>query len=230
MLMETHKLTKIYSSGMIRRTKTHALSDAEIRIRQGETVGIFGKSGSGKTTLANLIAGVFPATSGSILWKGEAVRFPFRGSLRRGIQMVDQHPEQAFDPSWSLKKSILEPYRIYKMPCTKEEIDALLAQVGLYEEHLSRGLASLSGGELQRAALARTMAIRPELIILDEPTSMLDSISQAQILQILKDYQRQHGTAYLFISHDLDVMRYLCGRCYFLEKGRVAGEEAYCHE
>lgn len=230
MLMETRNLTKIYSSGMIHKTKTYALSEADIRIRKGEAVGIFGKSGSGKTTLANLIAGVFPPTSGSIIWNGEPVRYPFRGALRQAVQMVDQHPEQAFDPCWSLKKSILEPYRIHKIPDTKESVDALLAQVGLYEEHLYRNLASLSGGELQRAALARAMAVRPELIILDEPTSMLDSISQAQVLQILKDYQRQQETSYLFISHDPDVMRYLCGRCYFLEKGRIVGEEEYSHE
>ena len=158
MLMETRNLTKIYSSGMIHKTKTYALSEADIRIRKGEAVGIFGKSGSGKTTLANLIAGVFPPTSGSIIWNGEPVRYPFRGALRQAVQMVDQHPEQAFDPCWSLKKSILEPYRIHKIPDTKESVDALLAQVGLYEEHLSRNLASLSGGELQRAALARAMA------------------------------------------------------------------------
>ena len=123
----------------------------------------------------------------------------------------------------------MEPYRIHRLDFSEEKFTALLEQVGLYKEHLSRDLSSLSGGELQRAALARVMSMSPRLILLDEPTSMLDSISQAQILQILKTYQKQHRTAYLLITHDLQVMRHMCGRCYFLENGCIQGEEEYAH-
>ena len=139
--------------------------------------------------------------------------------------MVYQHPEEAFDPLWTLRKSLLEPYRVHKIPFREEAFAAQLAQVGLYEEHLSRRPDALSGGELQRAALARVMIMGPELMILDEPVSMLDAVSQAQVLQILRDYQRQHQTAYLFITHNKDVMRYMCSRCYFLENGIIVKEE-----
>lgn len=201
--------------------------DASITIRAGETVGVFGKSGSGKTTLANLIAGALPATSGRIFWRDAPAAYPYRGALRRAIQMVYQHPEEAFDPCWSLQESLLEPYRVHRLPFSREKFAALLGQVGLYEEHLSRDLGALSGGELQRAALARAMSMSPQLMLLDEPTSMLDSISQAQVLQILKEYQREHQTAYLLITHDLQVMRYMCDRCYFLADGCIQREEDY---
>ena len=225
MLMEARKLTKRYSAGRFCRAGGFTLHESDICLEAGETVGIFGKSGSGKTTLANLMAGILPATSGALFWKGSAIRYPFRGTLRRTVQMVYQHPEEAFDPLWTLRKSLLEPYRVHKIPFREEAFAAQLAQVGLYEEHLSRRPDALSGGELQRAALARVMIMDPELMILDEPVSMLDAVSQAQVLQILRDYQRQHQTAYLFITHNKDVMRYMCSRCYFLENGIIVKEE-----
>lgn len=230
MLLETRNLGKIYYFGLFVKTRTYALSEVDIHIDSGETVGIFGKSGSGKTTLSNLIAGVLPATSGQIFWKGEPVSCPYRGGLRRSVQMVYQHPEEVFDPSWDLMRSLLEPCRIHRLPCTGETLRELMDQVGLYEEHLGRSLGELSGGELQRAALIRIMLMQPELILLDEPTSMLDAISQAQILQILREYQERCGCAYLLISHDMAVIRHMCGRCYFLENGKVARQEVYGHE
>ena len=224
-LLRTEHLTKTYASGLFRRNRTPALQDVSITIGPGETVGIYGKSGGGKTTLAGLVAGILPATGGRIYWEDQPVSAPYRGALRRAIQMVDQHPEEAFDPRWSLEKSLLEPYRVHHMPFDRDRFRDLLAQVGLYEEHLHRDLGSLSGGELQRAALARALSMEPRLLLLDEPTSMLDAISQAQILQILKEYQARHGTAYLLITHDLAVMRHMCSRCYFLADGRITGEE-----
>ena len=224
-LLRTEHLTKTYASGLFRRNRTPALRDVSISIGPGETVGIYGKSGSGKTTLASLVTGILPATGGRIYWEDRPVAAPYRGALRRAIQMVDQHPEEAFDPRWSLEKSLMEPYRVHRLPFDRDRFRDLLAQVGLYEEHLHRDLGSLSGGELQRAALARALSMEPLLLLLDEPTSMLDAISQAQILQILKDYQANHGTAYLLITHDLAVMRHMCTHCYFLADGCVTGEE-----
>ncbi len=223
MLTAKH-VSKTYTSGFFSRTKVSGLSEASLSVSPGETVGIFGPSGSGKTTLANILAGVFAPSGGQVLWDGKPVRFPYRGKLRREIQVLYQHPENAFDPSWSLKNSILEPFRVHHIPYTEESLEKLLSQVGLYQEHLSRGLHSLSGGELQRAALARALCLKPRLLILDEPTSMLDSISQAQILHILKEYQKERHTAYILISHSLEVIQYMCSRCYFLEDGRIAKE------
>lgn len=226
-MLKTRNLSKVYTTGLLKKEKTYALSHADISIKAGETVGIFGASGCGKTTLANVIAGVFPPSSGQLIWKGKEVRYPYKGELRRSIQVLYQHPENAFDPAWSLKNCILEPYRIHKIPWTEESLQKLLKQVGLYEEHLSRNLYSLSGGELQRAALARALAMKPELLILDEPTSMLDSISQAQILHILKRYQEENQTSYLLISHNLGVVKMMCSRCYFMEDGVIRKEERY---
>lgn len=226
-MLTAKNLSKTYASGIFSRARVAALRGADIHIGAAETVGLFGKSGSGKTTLANILAGVFPPTSGEVLWDGAPVRFPYRGQLRRQIQVLYQHPENAFDPSWTLRKSILEPFRVHRIPYTEESLEKLLLRVGLYREHLSRGLHSLSGGELQRAALARTLAMQPRLILLDEPTSMLDSISQAQILHILKEYQRDCGASYLLISHDPDVIRHMCRRCYCLEDGRITKEEKF---
>lgn len=228
-MLSTHELSKSYSSGILSGRQVPALRNINIHIDRGESVGLFGNSGSGKTTLANLIAGVLQPTEGEIYFHGSRAKAPYRGALRRAIQMIDQHPENAFDPRWSLKRSILEPFRVHRIPYTRESLDELLRQVGLYQEHLSRSLHALSGGELQRAALARAMAMKPELILLDEPTSMLDSISQAQVLHILKRYQMEHNAAYLLISHDKQVIRHLCDRCYTLDGGVLTGEERFAH-
>ena len=230
MLLETKNLSKIYYSGIFVKTGIRALSDVNIHIDAGETVGIFGKSGSGKTTLSNLIAGVLSITSGQVIWNGRQVSAPYRGELRRAVQVVYQHPEEVFDPSWNLKQSLTEPCRIRRIPCAKEELRKLMGLVGLYEEHLTRMPDSLSGGELQRAALLRIMLMRPKLILLDEPTSMLDVISQAQVLHILRKYQADCRCAYLLISHDAEMMRNMCDRCYFLEDGSIVGAEAYADE
>lgn len=226
-MLTVHDLSKTFSSGMVARRRTEALRGVNLHIEAGESVGLFGPSGSGKTTLANLIAGVLKPTAGEIRFHDQPIQMPYRGAVRRAIQVLYQHPESAFDPGWSLKRSILEPLRVHKIPYTEEHLCALLAQVGLYDEHLTRGLHALSGGELQRAALARVMVLEPELILLDEPTSMLDSISQAQVLGILKRYQREHGTAYLLISHDAQVIRSMCSRCYTIDQGELIREERF---
>ena len=226
-MLTVHDLSKTFSSGMVTRRRTEALRGVNLHIEAGESVGLCGPSGSGKTTLANLIAGVLKPTAGEIRFHDQPIQMPYRGAVRRAIQVLYQHPESAFDPGWSLKRSILEPLRVHKIPYTEEHLCALLAQVGLYDAHLTRGLHALSGGELQRAALARVMVLEPELILLDEPTSMLDSISQAQVLGILKRYQREHGTAYLLISHDAQVIRSMCSRCYTIDQGELIREERF---
>lgn len=220
MLIETRKLTKKYANA---KGQT-AVDQAEIRIQPGETVGLFGESGSGKSTLGLMLAGLEKPTSGEILFREERVSMPYRGSVRRKIQILFQHPEISFNPALILLRSMTEPYQIYNLPYSYEEMLAYLAQYGLYEEHLYRMPSQLSGGELQRAALARVLLLEPELLVLDEPTSMLDVITQVQIMRLLEDYQKEHRTAYLLISHNRILCERVCGRLYRVENGRFTPE------
>ncbi len=222
MLLQTDKLTKKYtgSHGLT------AVSEACISLDSGETVGLFGESGSGKSTLGQMIAGLLKPTSGSIYLDGKEIRMPYRGSCRRQIQILFQHPETSFNPALTLIKNMTEPYSIYSLPCSYESLLNDLSNYGLYEEHLYRTPSQLSGGELQRAALARILTIEPKVIVLDEPTSMLDVITQAQIMNLLKEYQDKHGTAYILISHNRVLCERTCDRIYNVEKGIFTEEKS----
>lgn len=215
MLLKTEQLTKRYSAsgGCV------AVQDAQITLNRGETVGLFGDSGSGKSSLGMMVAGLLKPTSGRILLDGSEIKMPYKGMCRRRIQILFQHPETSFNPALILLKSMTEPYSIYKLPYSYELLLENIGRYGLYEEHLYRTPAALSGGELQRAALARILTIEPELIVLDEPTSMLDVITQAQIMAILKDYQKVHKTAFLFISHSRSLCEQVCDRIYRVDNG-----------
>jgi peptide/nickel transport system ATP-binding protein len=161
-----------------------------------------------------------------VYFRGERLRFPYKKECRRRIQILFQHPEVSFDPKIRLSSSLREPYLFYPA-CfdgrfTREKLCGFLESYGIYNEHLDRYPSELSGGELQRMALARVMLVRPDFIVLDEPTSMLDVISQAQIIRMLKELQERTGVSYLFISHDYELCRLFCDRILLLEDGRLA--------
>lgn len=215
MLLETRDLTKRY----LGEKGPAAVDRAAVSLRAGETVGLFGESGSGKSTLGLMVAGLLRPTSGQILLEGREIRMPYRGEIRRSVQILFQHPETSFNPALILLKSMTEPYQIYSLPYTYAGMLEDLKPYGLYEEHLYRTPSQLSGGELQRAALARILLIRPKVIVLDEPTSMLDVITQAQMMALLKDYQNRNGTAYLLISHDRILCERNCDRLYHVSGG-----------
>lgn len=222
MLLQADKLTKKY-------TGSHgitAVSEACISLDSGETVGLFGESGSGKSTLGQMIAGLIKPTSGNIYLGRKKIFMPYRGSCRRQIQILFQHPETSFNPALTLIKSLTEPYEIYSLPYSYEGLLDNLSNYGLYEEHLYRTPSQLSGGELQRAALARILTIEPKVIVLDEPTSMLDVITQAQIMTMLKKFQYIHGTAYILISHNRVLCEKTCGRIYNVKNGVFTEEES----
>lgn len=220
MLLRTEKLSKKY----LESGKIYAVRDACLTIAAGETVGLFGESGSGKSTMGMMIAGLLRPTSGRILFKEKPVAMNYRGETRRKIQILFQHPETTFNPALILLHSMTEPYRRYGIPYTFEGMLDYLKQYGIYEEHLYRTPAQLSGGELQRAALARILLLEPELIVLDEPTSMLDVITQVQIINILKAYQKEHNTAYLLVSHNRALCEQTCDRIYCVEQGTFREE------
>jgi ABC-type dipeptide/oligopeptide/nickel transport system ATPase subunit len=218
MRIETQGLKKTYRQG--RRT-VHALRSASIRVEAGETVGLWGHSGSGKSTLAKLICGIEPADCGRVLFDGVAIRFPYPRSVYQHVQMIIQHPETSFNPRLTLERSLMEPYICHHIPISRDALLTAMHSYGLYEEHLARYPSELSGGELQRAAIVRALSMKPALMVLDEPTSMLDSISQAQIMRMLERIQQEQGASLLLISHSSALLNTFCHRIYEVNDGTV---------
>lgn len=222
MLLEVRNLSMRYP-GTFRET----VSDVCFDVERGETLGLYGESGSGKSTIGQIVAGILKPTGGSVWFDGKKTTCPYRGELRRNIQMLFQHPEVTFDPRMTLAESMEEPYRFRHIPFKRDNLLSFLEKFGIYEEHLKRYPVALSGGELQRLALARIMLQQPKLIILDEPTSMLDVISQAQIINLLKKVREEDGVASLFISHDRLLCENFCDRIGLLLREKDTSSFAY---
>ena len=220
MLLEVQNLKKRYSSKL-----PYVINGVSFSMDHGETVGIFGGSGCGKSTIGQTIAGLYSPSGGTLLMNGQPMDRRWYAAHRRSVQILFQHPEVSFDPRMTLEDSMREPYRFYNIPFRPAEHKAWLARFGIYPEHMNRYPAELSGGELQRMALARAMLLSPQLLILDEPTSMLDVISQAQIIALLRTLQAEQGLGFLFISHDIELSRMVCERILHLENGVIAETE-----
>lgn len=190
--------------------KKEALRSLSFEVEEGKTLGLFGMSGCGKSTVAQIVSGIFMQTGGKIFFHDREIRYPFWGEERRRIQILFQHPEVTFNPKVRLIDSMKEPYYFFHLNYKREHLLSFLEQFGIYEEHIQRYPRELSGGELQRLALARVMLAEPELLVLDEPTSMLDVISQAQMIRMLMQVQKEKGLAYLFITHDRKLCEIFC--------------------
>ena len=206
MLIEVQGLSKRY-----RPRGPMVVVEVSFSIDRGETLAIFGDSGSGKSTIGQILAGIYPATAGEVRLDGQRLSYPLRGPARRRIQILFQHPID----------SMREPYRLFHLPYTRQGLCDYLERYGIYEEHLDRFPAELSGGELQRLALARAMLMDPSFLVLDEPTSMLDVISQAQMIHLLQEIQQEREVGYLFISHDRALCERFCTAIRPLEGGRL---------
>jgi len=202
-----------------------ALDDVSIEVRPGECHAIIGESGSGKSTLGGLILSLIEPTSGLVRFKGEVLsarRRPLR--LKRAIQLIQQNPLSALNPRRTVGQSVrlaLDVHRIGERSLRDQRAAELLGEVGLPADYTRRSPRGLSGGERQRVAIARALACEPELIVLDEPTSALDVLVQARVLQLLMRVRRQHGLTYLFITHDLAVVRGIADRVSVFQKGRL---------
>ncbi len=207
----------------------HALKGVSIEVGRNESVGLVGESGSGKTTLGRCIVGLETPTSGSIelgdLQIADFSRLTRaqRASLRRTVQIVFQDPYSSLDRTETVGSALKNVLLVndYERSAVKGRIDELLDLVGLPTGYAKRRPAALSGGERQRVAIARTLAVEPSLIICDEPVSALDVSVQAQILNLFRDLRDQFGLSYLFITHDLAVVRQVVDRIYVLHHGVV---------
>ncbi len=219
------------------RAFLHAVDGVSFTIERGKTLGLVGESGCGKSTVARLLVGLYEPTRGGFRFDGQdahaAFRTPQGRALRRRIQMIFQDPYASLNLRWIVEDIVAEPLREHGILTNKHELDArvaeLLQSVGLSPLDMPKYPHQFSGGQRQRISIARALATRPEFLVCDEPTSALDVSVQAQVLNIMKDLQREHGLTYLFISHNLAVVRHMADQVGVMYLGRlveVAGKQA----
>lgn len=216
-LLEVRRISKSFTQGIFLKKKITVLRDISFSVEAGETLGLAGTSGAGKTTLIRVLMGLLTADSGQVFWDGKEIRGK---NDRREMQLLFQNPASALNPRMKIEGALTEPLRIHHLE-GKEKIPELLEELQLRKELLPRYPYQLSGGELQRICLARLLLLSPRLLLLDEPTSMLDVSVQAQIIRCLQRIQRKTGMACLFISHDLDLLRASADRIGILREGRL---------
>jgi peptide/nickel transport system ATP-binding protein len=239
-LLEVHQLTKNYArrSGWRGARQEKCVVDrVSFSIARGETLGLVGESGSGKSTVARMVLGLIPPSSGTVSFDGQEVICGTSSArlrtLRRRMQPVFQDPFAALNPRMTVAEIIAEPFRIHRDVGTKnpsaENARELLAEVGLDESALPRYPHEFSGGQRQRINIARALALRPELLLLDEPVSALDVSVGAQIMNLLRRLQQTFHLTYLFISHSMPLVRYLSTNIVVMQAGKVV-ETGTCEQ
>lgn len=200
------------------------LHDVSLEIKAGEAVALMGGSGSGKSTLARILLRLLSCDSGKIYFQGQNITQATGKDLsifRRNVQFISQRPESFLDPRQTLGSSLREAFIVFNLPYDEEKIKEMLDLVKLNAELLQRYPHQVSGGEIQRICLVRALLLEPKLLILDEPTSMLDISVQAQILHLLRDIRREKQLAYLFITHDKQLAKWLCDRVLHIDQGQL---------
>ena len=231
-LIEVRNLTKIFAlseSAFSGRTHGHvrAVDDVSLDISQGETLGLVGESGSGKSTLGRLILRLIEPTSGSVQFEGKDLLHAGGRELRhlrRDMQIIFQDPFSSLDPRFRVGEIVAEPLVIHESLGAvgrQQRVSELLRAVGMDESAAGRYPHEFSGGQRQRIGIARALALRPKFIVADEPVSALDVSVGAQIMNLLRDLQREFGLTYLFISHSMPLVRYLSMRIAVMSRGRI---------
>ncbi len=223
MFLQVSHLNKSYPDTVGTLT---AVNDVSFTLAVGEIVGLLGSSGSGKTTLGRLLTGLTASDSGSISLDGQIISFDSqkaRRSYYRQVQYIFQEPAASFHPMHTIGKAIMEPllHNGYSHAQAQKRVNELLQQIGLPAEYADRYIYQISGGEAQRIAIARAISIRPRLLICDEITSSLDTLTQQKIISLLLSLHKQYGTALLFITHDIFLAAAFCRRLLILSKGRL---------
>jgi peptide/nickel transport system ATP-binding protein len=222
-LVTAQGLVKEYARG---GDPVRVVDDVSFVIRRGETMGLVGESGSGKSTVARMLLRLTDVTAGSIQYDGvnliAAGSYELR-AMRRRMQIVFQDPYAALNPRMKVRQILAEPFAIHGEPksATEEHLETMLREVGLDASALERYPHEFSGGQRQRINIARALALRPEFLVLDEPVSALDVSVGAQVVNLLRELQRKYGLTYLFISHSMPLVRYLCDRVAVMQRGRL---------
>ncbi len=231
-LLTVTGLTKHFpvTRGIILRHRVglvRSVEDVSFSVAAGETLGIVGESGCGKTTTARMIVRLLEPTAGQIIFDGHDITHIRQGEmrpLRREIQMIFQDPYSSLNPRHTVGTIVGAPWRLQKVKTekgTKRSVQELLELVGLNPEHYNRYPHEFSGGQRQRIGIARTLALRPKLIVADEPVSALDVSIQAQVVNLLGDLQKELGLTYVIIAHDLSVIRHVCNRVAVMYLGNL---------
>jgi ABC-type glutathione transport system ATPase component len=228
LLLDARGLRKTFASGRGRRRReVRAVDDVSIAIDAGQTHGLVGESGSGKSTTGRILLRLVEPDAGSATFRGQdllALRGARLRAMRRHMQLIYQDPFSSVDPRFSIRDIVAEPWVIHRLHDRAERrrrADELLERVGIDPGLGGRRPSSFSGGQLQRVGIARALALEPDLIICDEPVSALDVSVQGQILNLLMDLQAERGLSYLFIAHDLAVVRHISQRVSVMREGRI---------
>ncbi len=211
------------------RKFVHAVDGVSFAIQRGQTLALVGESGCGKSTVARLLVGLYGPTRGNVVFDGrntaQTLASPDARALRKRMQMIFQDPYASLNPRWKVRDIVGEPLREHGLAMTEAELEAkvaeLLRSVGMGAADMEKFPHQFSGGQRQRISIARALATEPEFLICDEPTSALDVSVQAQVLNIMKDLQRQRGLTYLFISHNLAVVRHVADQVGVMYLGRL---------
>jgi ABC-type glutathione transport system ATPase component len=228
-LLEFHNVTKDFESGLLpwTRNRVRAVDDVSVALRAGETLGIVGESGSGKSTLLRMALRLIRPSSGEVLFEGANLGTLAGRDLkaaRRRMQAVFQDPTSSFNPRQSVGQILAAPLEVHGIGAAsarRQQVADTLDLVGLNAGFMERYPHQLSGGQRQRVAIARAIILRPSLVVADEPTSALDVSVQAQILNLFKQTKRELGLTYLFVSHNLGVIRYISDHVAVMRLGRI---------